>query len=246
MNLGELYQKALAGAIISDLILVSPDEKLGIIPSNEPKNVAGFLFHIMGEETTQLQADITDHFIENNSALQDHIAIRPRIITLSGYIGELNNVPPVALAPLKNAVDRLSPLGGVRPPPLNGLLPSLTANAIRAYNMAEQLYRATEKMILAGYKTSGTIIESRQQEAYDKLYKRFIARQLFYVQTPYGQWPNMAIQSMRITQDDRDKNSSDFTITFKEIRMAETQIERTPLIISDNMPGQTEQLGRIS
>ena len=67
----------------------------GILENEKDKNSQrGFLFNILGEEVVTLTADATDHYVEDNSAIQDHIALKPITITLHGYIGEVNNVPP--------------------------------------------------------------------------------------------------------------------------------------------------------
>ena len=50
-------------------------------------NPQTFLFHYNGEESITLDADITDHFVESNVALQDHIARRPVTYSVTGYIG---------------------------------------------------------------------------------------------------------------------------------------------------------------
>ena len=60
--------------------VVSPVVNLGI---------AGFQFDIFEEHKSELQAEITDHFVEDNSTRQDHIAIKPERFTLRGFVGEL-------------------------------------------------------------------------------------------------------------------------------------------------------------
>ena len=214
MNLGNLYAGALgAVSTASDLILVSTDQTYGIKSMGVVEET--FLFHIIGEQAVNAQSDITDHYVENNTALQDHIAIRPTNVTVSGYIGELNNVVPKALLPLKQAVDRL----GI----LDGYLPAITNTALRAYNTASQAYAAAQKASSAYKKITGAGVEqTKQQVAYAYFYNRFLNRQLFQVQTPYGMFDSMAIQSLRVTQTEGDKNQSDFEITFKKIKMAQT------------------------
>lgn len=50
--------------------------------------IAGFKFHIPETEQVQFENEITDHYIETGSAIQDHIAQRPITITLTGLVGD--------------------------------------------------------------------------------------------------------------------------------------------------------------
>lgn len=49
---------------------------------------AELVFSIIKTHRTSLNAQITDNYIENNTALQDHIAFSPIIVTLSGLVSE--------------------------------------------------------------------------------------------------------------------------------------------------------------
>lgn len=46
-------------------------------------------FDYIEDETATIEASITDNFVESNFSVQDHIAIKPRIYRLRGYIGEI-------------------------------------------------------------------------------------------------------------------------------------------------------------
>lgn len=60
-----------------------------ISPSSLPVGVAGFVFDIEGEEVFELRSEITDHYIENNTSIQDQWGRLPERVTLKGYVGEL-------------------------------------------------------------------------------------------------------------------------------------------------------------
>lgn len=60
---------------------------------------AELIFSIIKTHRTSLNAQITDNYIENNTALQDHIAFSPIVVTLSGLVGE--NVLTSATAELQ-------------------------------------------------------------------------------------------------------------------------------------------------
>lgn len=47
------------------------------------------IFSIIKSHKATLGAKITDNYIENNTALQDHIAFSPILVTLSGFVGNV-------------------------------------------------------------------------------------------------------------------------------------------------------------
>jgi len=78
----------------------TPEGAALVTPENLPLGVAGFLFDIEGEEIFELRSDITDHYVEDNTTIQDQWGRLPERITLNGYVGELvgylsNPNPPV-------------------------------------------------------------------------------------------------------------------------------------------------------
>lgn len=60
-----------------------------ISPSTLPVGVAGFVFDIEGEETFELRSEISDHYVERNTTIQDQWGRLPERVTLKGYVGEL-------------------------------------------------------------------------------------------------------------------------------------------------------------
>ena len=74
---------------------------------------------------------------------------------------------------------------------------------------------------------SGTITRgnqlSAQQSAFAELYGYWSQRTLFDVQTPWAVFVNMAIENMTTTQDEDTNKITQFEVTFKSIRVAETK-----------------------
>lgn len=61
-----------------------------VLPNgNPPAGIAGFLFDVPEEQTFVLDSDITDHFVEDNTAIQDQVALRPEKVTLRGLVAEI-------------------------------------------------------------------------------------------------------------------------------------------------------------
>lgn len=229
---------------LSNLILVSPQNTIGYQPMNPP-NPDGtpstaalppaFLFNYEGEQKAQLQSDITDHFIEDNTALQDQIALKPVIITTHGFIGELNDIAPPALQAVKTIADKLTIV--------SAYTPVLSASALEAYNTAFQVYQtaqnAVNSAVSAWSSINGTGGESvisgnsnfpiatepnqnKQQQAFQQLFGYWNARTLFTIQTPWAIFQNMAILSMTPVQDSDDAYITTFEMSFKQMRFAQT------------------------
>lgn len=49
-----------------------------------------FIFDLKKEYKLSLSSDITDHYVEDNVAIQDHIGLKPVILDVVGSIGEVN------------------------------------------------------------------------------------------------------------------------------------------------------------
>lgn len=230
---------------LSGLILVSPQSTTGYQPLN-PKLPDGsvfsapqpktFVFHYEGEQTVGLESDITDHYVEDNTAVQDQISLKPETISTQGFIGELNDVPPAALAALKFAANKLTLVGGYTP--------RLTTTALIAYSEALFLYQTAANAVNSAISTvesignvfganngqnvigSGGLTEggtqNEQQKAFQKFYTYWHTRTLFNIQTPWAVFQNMAITKLRAVQDAETNAITTFEVSFKMIRVAST------------------------
>lgn len=244
LSLSQLAPLTTAAQALSNLVLVSPQSVVGYQPLNPPTasptttQPPAFLFQYEGEQAMSLESDITDHYIEDNSAISDQISLKPEIYSVQGFIGELNNVVPAALSYLKTAADKLSVIGAYTP--------QLSATAQLAYAEAFFLYQNGEAVANAGIAawssinnafngggsgqavvgssgiTLATAPQSRQQVAFQQLYGYWRTKTLFNVQTPWAVFTNMAIMRLQATQDEATNEISDFKITFKMIRTAKT------------------------
>lgn len=180
--------------------------------------LGGFLFDIEDETNVTLTADITDHFLEDNSTVQDHIALKPKKITLKGFVGELvHENDDSETSTVEKVTQKLTVL--------NSYLPILSdgsgqiADILRDDNNTEFTlegvnktadYWAFVKNILAP--------DNKQQQAYLYFKALFEGRFLLSVQTPFEFMSRMVIESIVAKQDGGSKYISDFTITLKQIR----------------------------
>lgn len=229
IDLGALGDASSTANSLANLILVTPNTQIGILPQQGAlsgsirdlfiQKPASFLFNYEGENKVSLSSEVTDHVIENNSTIQDHVALKPEIINLTGYIGELNDVPPPALAALKLAADRLALM--------SPFTPQLSISAIQAYNAAAQAYTTAQVLKNAAVNTYRTFagtppVQNKQQEAFAKFYAWWQTRQLFKVQTPWAIFDNVVIMSCNSIQDEESRVITSFELTFKKLRFAKT------------------------
>jgi hypothetical protein len=192
--------------------------------------LGGFIFDVEGETSITLSADITDHFLEDNVAIQDHIGIRPQRVTLRSYVGELvYQVDSKTNTVLQKVVQKLTVLNAYLPALSNaaqqiqsslslasqsftsGEIFNLASSALRPPNLNNivDLWALTKNLNPAA---------SKQQQAY--LYFKALQEQkiLVSLQTPFEFVTNMAIETIVATQDETTRNMSDFSLTLKKIR----------------------------
>ena len=81
---GSLNKKQLATKLLKEGV----DAGTAVVNILSATGIAGFKFHVPETEQVQFENEITDHYIETGSAIQDHIAQRPITITLTGLVGD--------------------------------------------------------------------------------------------------------------------------------------------------------------
>lgn len=184
------------------------------------QGISGFVFDILDDEQVMIDSDITDHFVEDNYAIQDHWAQRPIKFNLTGYVAELTDLFPNASISILTTIQSLNSIGG--------FFPTFSTQATQFYakiagvvakvgQVVNQIKNVAD--IVNRYGTSAT----RQQQAYQTFLNIWLARQLCSIETPYGVFQNMAIESIRVTQKGTTKLISDFVISFKQINVVQTR-----------------------
>ena len=208
-------------SLTSDLqnYIVSPLNAFGL---------GGFVFDVQGENTTTLTADITDHYAEDNKAFQDHIARKPKSITLRGYVGEIvyDDTNNTASNIIQQVTEKLTTIAS--------FLPVISASTMQIQNAlastdsisglqnlslsdAADLYGMVKNAI------SGLGGDTpRQQAAY--LYFKACWEQgiLMGIQTPWEFLTNMAIESVVAIETEGTKYMTDFAVKYKQFRFAQT------------------------
>lgn len=196
-----------------------------IKPRNPPPGIAGFLFDIKMSENVSQTAQVTDHFTEDNYAIQDHVALEPVKITLTGRVGELVHTKAAALAFLSAVIDRLSPLG-IFTPAQGAEAQKAIASAnliVNTYNSIETNFKSLSDVLL------GEPALNKQQKAYATFDGYFQGRSLLTVETPWRTYENMLIENWSADQGEESIYETTFTLTFKQLRLVSTETNKGTL-----------------
>lgn len=200
--------------------LVLNSATLAIVrPNNPPPGIAGFVLDVVGDDGAELESEIPDHFIEDLTAVQDQIALRPEIVTVTGEVAELVKTLPVnpRVTPISNPL-----------PIVPGLVPVLAPGAAIAQQTAEANQLIEDAAIentqsLYGYYASRSPQQpnqTKQSQIFGFFYQLWRGRQLFSVETPWGFFTNMGILSLSSRQAAGSKSITNFELTFKKVRTA--------------------------
>lgn len=186
-----------------------------------PANVfglGGFVFDIEGETQTNLSTEITDHYLEDNTAIQDHIAVRPKKITLKSYVGELVfRQDPSSGGFIQKAAQKLTSLSSYAPQLSQAA--SQIKSGIDARNISNLSNLTLNDTVnywnlIKNLSQSG----SRQQQAYMYFKSLMENKIIVSVQTPFEFVSGMAVESIIAIQTENTKFMSDFSIVLKQIR----------------------------
>ena len=175
-----------------------------------------FAFDYKISTQVTLNNEITDHWLEDNTAVQDHIAVKPNIVTMRGYVAELvftESIIAAVLGTVENTLSQASAyLGKYTPGATQALLKAIT----QAQNVETQISQALSRAAtIASFFTpyNGT----RQQKAFAQLSAYRDAKVFFTVYTPFQVYNNMAITSLTAMQPERSQDYADFSVTMKQL-----------------------------
>lgn len=194
-----------------------------IVKPKTVTGIGGFVFDYEGETRVSRQADITDHYSENNEFLNDHMAMRPFRLTLRGFVAELVFQKPAGiLGALQTVQTRL----GVVPAYLGKYTPQGLQKAQAVLTQATQVVNKVDQSLariknVVGLFKKGTQGPTRQQEAFRILETLQEKREIFLVETPYRIFDHMALEAIDFVQPEETRGMSDVVVTLKQMRFAE-------------------------
>lgn len=187
--------------------------------------INGFVFDIAEECEVSLESEITDHYVEDGTAVQDHIALRPERVTLRGYVGEIVYNTGGDKGFVRRAAEKLTTVASYLPVVSN--YANKVYNDIAKINLGgDSVFTSIEKLFNVGgdvYKAYRdiNIPQDKQGEAFIYFEALRNSRKLLTVQTPYRYYTDMAIETVKIIQDAQSRDGSDIEVTLKKIRFAQ-------------------------
>ena len=188
------------------------------------QGIAGFLFDVPDQDSIQVDWDVTDHFTESNSFLNDHKVKKPVIVTLTGFVGELVSKPPEglegALQRISNRLETVEAYAGDSTP--GGI-----QNEQRTIQQAQRTVSAINQTLdkagsLVSFFSGSGPQETEQQKAYRTLVS-LGNEVILSVQTPWEFFDDMTIISVGVIQGGETNQITDISVTLKQMRISDTK-----------------------
>jgi hypothetical protein len=195
-----------------------------VVPPLGVQQIGPFAFDFEGDDSVDQENEVTDHYLEDNTAVQDHIGVKPIIVTLKGSVSELSfsaatsGLITAALSSVENTLSQADAYLGAYTP---GVTQTLLTAITQAQNVATQIEQAAARVAqIASFFTPG-IQYTKQQQAFAQLSALRLARTVFTVYTPFQVFFNMVIQSLSATQPAHTKTQADFVVTMKQLQFTD-------------------------
>lgn len=190
--------------------------------------IGAFAFDYKETEEIDQPSEITDHILEDNSAAQDHIGVRPTRIIMTGFIAELTlsaSTLKTILGILQAATNGLQQLPiflGTQTP---GNVQAIELAISQAQNIVVQVQQSVARAAQLANLLSGLLggpARNKQQLAFMQLQALQQARIIFTVRTPYQVFYNMAIERLKTISPPDSKEWTRFSVTMKQITFVGT------------------------
>lgn len=225
------------GAIAKNVFKQTINISDAIVSIFSNTGIAGFKFHVPESEQVKMQSEITDHYIDTGSAVQDHIARRPIVITLRGYQGEYY----YTVHPIENMISKVVPVLSL----VKEFKPKLDPVTERIKKRREE--QPLIQLSLDGKKYTKTYenkifdkefnaidlfklfqdlykLKSAQTRAFYFFQALWESEALFSVETRWKRYDNMIIQDVT-PLGDNNADITDFSVSFKQISITTSKVE---------------------
>lgn len=196
-----------------------------ILRPKSVNGIVGFLFDVPDRDSININWDITDHYTEKNSFLNDHKAKQPIIITLTGFVGELVfRAPEGAEGAVQELSNRLESVEAY----LGDSTPGAVQETQRILQQAQSTISAINQTLdrtqdIIGFFAGETQDETAQQKAFRQLHA-LGDKVILSVQTPWEFFDDMTIQALSFNQEGTTNDISDISVTLKQIRVSEVTV----------------------
>lgn len=183
--------------------------------NNQLKDIE-LLFDIIQSDSINIESDITDHYVENNTAVQDTMAIKPIELTLRGLVGEkVYEHSLMVTDKISGAFSKIAPIGALIPPISS--YANVVVNASAYIESSVKRYIETFKNIKDIFNKNKTPNQSKQYTVCQNLISLRDNRTFVTVTTPFGKFENMLILSANMEQGET-KSLSELVVTVKQYK----------------------------
>lgn len=193
-------------------------------------------FDYLSEESNTAEASITDNWVESNYTLQDHIAVKPRVYRLKGYVGEVIFKQPTKFVKaisdwadnhpiLKATKEKIQPINA-----LSGIVSNYTRAGINIVNQIESSYNRY-RQIYEAYNNIHQDFVGKRQKTVSTILLNLLEQRIPVKLTDLAFNDDIAgredrlyfLQSVSARQGD-NAFISDYEVTIKELRVAQSKI----------------------
>ena len=211
-------------------------------------------FDYLSEESSTSEASITDNWVEENYTRQDHIAVKPRIYRLKGYVGEVIFKHPTKWREsisewasthpiLKKTLKAIKPINAI-----SGVISNYTQLAINAVDQLESSYNRYKQMYESFKNKNQGFVGKRQKTV------NSILQNLLETKTPVkltdltfkdideikGKEDRLYFLQSVSARQGENAFISDFEVTIKEFRIAKSKTTNADPNKYANYPSKTE------
>lgn len=231
-----------------------------VIGFTEGGNIGGFTFHILERESVNYEAEVTDHYIDTNRPVQDHIAWKPVTITLQGLQGRyyhdifrdvghsveyyrvfntvasfIPNVPGITMVrKVKSTISKITSGNNI----VNMIANKITSFAFGFFLSEVQKY-ANDWFAI--HEDAGKI-DDEQTNAFLYLEGLFLKGAPITVTTTWRSFDNMLITALKPTRDNNG-DITEFTVTLKQISTVNSiVVDRTEKVEGGNSANQSSKV----
>lgn len=193
-----------------------------------------YLFDIITNNDLTAEADITDQYVEDNTARQDHMALKPLEYTLRGFVSEKVFYRRQEITDkISDGLSKLQPIAILAPTVSNY---ASTVIAASSYVEASvNRYIKNINSIKSLFNKNKTVNITRQEQVAQDLIKFRDNRVLVNLDTPFGKFENFLVKSAKIEQEETTTQSQ-VIVTVKEYRSVQT---KTVKVDAEKYAGRT-------
>lgn len=243
------YKQVSKTQLAQTLFKNSVDIGTAIVNIVASTGIAGFKFQCPQREEIEMQSDVTTHYTDNNSPIQDHVALKPVVINLQGLQGDYF----YSVNQIEDIIAQITPTLSL----VKQFLPQLTAatqqikkqsmstlSALKQAKTLKDVKKAFTNPTNANDLNSVDLfqlfqnlykLKSPQTRAFFFFEALWKSKALFTVETTWKTYNNMLIVNVKPIRDD-NLDITDFRVTFQQMDFASTTV-----INLNNKAGRTRQ-----